>query len=292
VVGCVSGLVALLRSPAGAGAGNEPRIVTDDSVPAVVVGFAELVIKEWLTTGAETDGSHLDSLFIEPPVRDDVFVEGLDVLQIHAVAGELLETGYWSVTLAADVMHPETAAGSTRRSEVPPGAELEDVEGRNMDEAIESQRSTWFVEVGMVGTEEGGLAALTTPAVVPPPAMEDGWSSRWSSLRSPESGDPIADTVANLIQSVLMGGDPSRYLSPGFELDVLDPGHFSAVELVGIEQEQLDDGGVSVRAEVLAETHGDLRQRLGYELILDERAERWEVSGLWGTPSLGNTPDE
>lgn len=272
-VGCVGGIVTLL-GVGGRDAEAVPAAPDDGGpaspVPAPVAGTAELAVEEWLSA-TEDDGDRLAELFIEPVALSPADESGptghVDVRRVRTVAGHLVQDGYWVVTVLADVVEP--------------------VDGQAQPPA------TWFVEVGVVGDPGGGLAALSTPGIMPasPPSFE-GWRSSRPSLEEPSDDDPLAVTVEGFLRAHLAGyADPAPYLAPGAGIPVGSSPPFADVALVGIATDEQEGGDLHVWADVLATTPGGYQQPAAYELIVAPRADGWEIEVLWGAPSLGSAPE-
>jgi hypothetical protein len=278
-LGALGGVVGLVRPPVHpADAVADGGGVDHGSVPAPVAGTAELVVETWLTAGEE-DEEALAALFLDPPSRDEIHQVALSIEGLATVAGEQRAAGYWAVTVAADVMEEVAVEGETPEDEP----------------TIEQLRATWYMEVAIVGDVDGRLLALTAPAVVPAP---DGAVADWrASVEAPrEAGDGLlAETVEGFLGALLAdGGDPSRYLAPGGEIEAMTPAPFIAVELVAMTAEDYEDGQTRVLAEIVATTPGGTRTRLTYELMLGEWADRWEITRFSGAPSVvvAPAPDE
>jgi hypothetical protein len=165
--------------------------------------------------------------------------------------------------------------------------------GASPDE-VEPVESTWFVQVGIVGDVSGGLAALTTPSVMPTiPEVSTDWRPSGGRAVRPSEGDPVATTVAGFLDALLAnGGDPARYIAPGRTVEAADPAPFTELELVEITVEQLADGESRVLANVLGTTPGGTGLHFSYELILVERDGRLEVSRFSGAPTVLVAPAE
>lgn len=279
-VGCIGGLVGLLRpSPS-------PEVVVEPSaderiVPAPVAGVAELAVEEWLTA-TEAEREELAGLFVEEPFlpagtpeseADDAPI----VSRVTTVGGQRLEDGYWSVTVAADVVEPGT----------PPAGGGTDDTG-DADEAVPDGRTRWFLEVGIVGDGNGGYVPLAAPAVMPaPPADTPDWGVGGSSVDL-ESDDPLVATIEQFLTALLTGeGEASRYLATGVEIPVADPPPFDDVTVEQITLEESgDDAETWVLVAVLATTPGGAQVPLTYDLVTVRRSDRWEILALSGFPTL------
>ena len=175
----------------------------------------------------------------------------LAITATHAVATRQLHPRYWAVTLGVE-------AG--------PGPLL------------------WFVEIGVVDTDTG-LVAAGLPAVVPSPLRADAALPAGPTLTAPGADDPVAVTVQAFLDALLAGrGDLSRYLAPGAHMEPVTP-TFDAVRVLRTAEVTATAGRNVVRLEALAVGAG-VEVRLGYELTLERRAGRWEVRHLSGAPTL------
>lgn len=269
-IGVVGGMLGVLRPPVQQVEAVVEQADADTAVPAPVAGMAELVVQEWLTVDADgnRDEDVLDALFVEPIDGAGSSLGDLLVERVTTVSGQARHEGYWAVTVAADVVESVP---------VPAGEEGE----------VEARPSTWFVEVAIVGDAEGALAALTAPAVVPaPPEVTTGWRPSSENPRSADDG-PLSTTVQGFLDALLAGdGDPSRYMAPGGEVSAVAPAPFELVELVELSADELSDGRTRVLAEVVATTPGGTTTGLTYEILLEEWADRWEISQFAGAPTL------
>ena len=147
--------------------------------------------------------------------------------------------------------------------------------------------TTWYVEVGIVGDVETGLAALTTPGVLPaPPAAPEGW-------RRDDAGLPLADqdeqwaTVDGFLRALLAGeGDPARYMAPGRSITTASQPPFVAVDVqVMTMAGNPEDGRVEVWVEADVETPGGVHRLVAYEIEMAQRQDRWEVVAVSGAPT-------
>jgi hypothetical protein len=278
-IGCLGGLFGVLRPPP---AEAPPVIATPSasSVPAPVAGMAQIVVEAWLTATPETEQEDLDALFVEPPTLHTASSGGIAVEEVVPVAGERMSDGYWRVTVAARVVETpdprsmdQEATTTTAGDGPPPSAETE---------------SVWYVEVAIVGDVGGGLAALTTPAVVPaPPGAPEGWRAAAEPFAQPSPDDPVGSAVDGFLGALLAGdGDPSRYLAAGVEVEAADPAPFASIDLTEMAVFDMEEGKVRVLAHAMATTEGGAHKYFGYELMLTRRVDRWEVTHFSGAPTL------
>ena len=259
-----------------------PEVDEEAGVPAPVAGTAELAVEQWLLATRD-DADLLDDLFIDPPPLDRNDTDRLEVLNTQAVAGMRLREGYWTVTVAAAVEETPTPPV------IPDDATAE--ERAAAEEAAQPRRSTWYVEVGIVGEIGDALKALTTPAIVPPPVLDEAeWLPSIEATQAPGPNDRIAATIEDFLNALLAGrGDPGRYLAHNVSIPAIDPPPFtkvSVLELSGVTLE--DDDKADVRMWVLAEveTAAGSQHTVGYEIRLVENIDRWEIVSIWGAPEV------
>jgi hypothetical protein len=216
----------------------------------------------------------LAEIFVEPvPLPRDV--EPLDIGEVTTVAGSAVGPGYWWVTVAVDVTEtpaPDGAAGVGDEDGAP---------------AAEPVTATWYIQVAVVGDVEARLAVLTTPAVLPvAPAPPDDWHRVEGA--SIERGTGPYDTIEGFLRALLVGdGDPTRYMTPGWSIEMRPDPMFADLE---IERMSLaadpGDGPLRVRVEVAVDTVGGTRRHVAYTIEAIERDGRWEVVDLPGGPTV------
>lgn len=265
-LGCLGGCVGILRpteGPAAPVAATEP---TGDDVPAPVSGTAERAVTAWLTADDE-DGPLLDALYLDPPSLSDSDTRGLEVTDVSTVTGRRVDDGYWAVVVAADVQEPPPSTGDA-----------------DSDAEAEPLSSTWFVEIGVVGDVDGGLSALETPSIVPPPPAADrDWLPDRDGADTPAPDDPLVATVEGFLSALLVGrGDPARYVAPGLDVTALDPAPFTELVVLEIAVDRLDDTTATVWTQIQVTTPGGARQVVAYDMTVARRADRWEIRELPG----------
>jgi hypothetical protein len=278
-LGCLGGVLALVRP-----SGSDPAVeasTAEEAIPAPVVRVAELVVEEWLTATGD-DRDRLDVLFVEPPSLGDAGA-GVAVERVTSLAGRQVAEDYWAVTVAADVV--ETPLVGVL---VEGGAGGESAATTIPEEGSQPAQTRWYVEVGIVGDEERGLAALTTPAVMPlPPTLPDDTRVLDVSPSDAEPGDPVTEVVEGFLGAMLTGaGDPTRYLAPGVSMTPADPPPFFDVRVEQIVSEPLgDDSEIWILAHVVATTPGGAERRFTYDLYAVAAVDRWEIVALSGVPT-------
>jgi hypothetical protein len=276
--GCLSGLIAIARAPAAAP--PAPASDATDALPAPVAGTAERAVAAWLTAAGDDRQDVLASLFVEPVdgLRD---AEPLDIGDVTTVAGSAVGPGYWWVTVAVDVTETpasEATAGGGDEGDAP---------------AADPVTTTWYVQVAVVGDVEAGLAVLTTPTVVPVAPVAPG---DWRRVEgSPiERGTGPYDTIEGFLRALLVGdGEPTRYMTPGWSIDVPAEPMFVGLEIEEMTSEaDTGDDPLRVRVDAAVDTIGGTRRDVAYTVEVHERDGRWEVVDLPGGPSVNYRDSE
>jgi hypothetical protein len=303
-LGCLGGCVGILR-PAPEAAAPVAADTTDDAVPAPVAGVAERAVQAWLVADADHQ-EDLDSLFVEPPAGDELETAGLSLVASDAVAGHATGTGSWTVTVAVQVMEAAHGADSgdllgeaDDGAGATPGTDPTATDPTGTDDPTSlPAASTWYVEVTVVGSTGTGLRALTTPAIVPAPAVPGSdWKPDRQGAEEPDPSDPIVDTIDGFFAALLTGqGDPARYLSPGIQIGRIDPAPFVGISVTHIEVRHGQRTAADLArawVDVQVTTARGARQALAYELVLAQREGRWEVREMAavrpGTPTATTT---
>jgi hypothetical protein len=237
-------------------------------------------------TATDEDAERLASLFLEPPSLEGVALGDVRVGEAVAIAGRRMQVGYWAVTVEVDVTEPvPVVTGPPDESSGP----VEPPSGGGPAPAggADQQTTTWYLEVPVVGQADGGLVALTAPAVLPaPPDVETGWRPSFGDANPPAADDPAARTAEGFLEALLAGaGDPDRYVAPGLTVTPADPPPFVDVEVVSLAVDELGEGEFRLLAEVSALTASGARQRFSYELVVVERVDRLEITQFAGAPT-------
>jgi hypothetical protein len=264
VVGSLSGPLALLASlrpmPAQAIGQRQPP----SSLGAQ--GFAELYVATYLSQAGE---DHPDAAKGFYP--NDVDLTGVAPGQLYlarttAVAAEQQASGYWAVTVAADVL--ETVKGKLR----PLGIR--------------------YYQVGVYSDGHGYVATSlpaevqAPPAVSPPPLLLDA-------MAPPTDGDPVAGALSRFFDALLAGhGELARYVTPSSGLETLSPLPFTGITLRALAVYPPDEGATPsmAQAEVVGTDQGGHVTVLHYTLDIVQADGRWVVSRIRGaTPLDGQT---
>ena len=304
-LGCVGGAVALLRPAGGSETPAADPAAAGWIVPAPAAGVAEKTVERWLKATDE-QRDELVGMFVEPPISaqdadtDGLGGTGLDVRRVTTVAGKRLQDGYWSVTVAVDLMVATgtdatdggaTEAGTTdttaptdqSTTTTDPVTGAPAVEGDTAHESV-----TWFFELGIVAVDDDRYLALAAPSLVPAPSTGTAAWTVSGDRAAPEPGDPMADLVQKFLAALLAGGgDPAPYLAPGAEVpDAQGTPPFADLSVVELATKDLGDGQTWVLAHVVATTPEGAHLPLTYDLVVVERVDRWEVVKLSGVPTL------
>jgi hypothetical protein len=296
-VGFVGGLLALVRPPASAADGAEAAPVDRRIVPAPVAGVAELTVEQWLTA-TDAEREQLADRFVEPPVaaavaRTEAQDGRIPIGDVVTIGGRVLDDGYWSVTVVADLI-----------SGVPGGAPAEPDDGsagRGVDGATGTQAgerdggstpepaepSSLFLEIGIVADDNGGFLPFAAPAIVPPPAPGEAAWQVAGDRAAAEADDVLARTIERFLGALLAGrGDAAPYLAPGADVERASRPPFTAITVVDLAVEELDERRSWVVVHALASLGGDTTLPVTYDLVVVERSDRWEIAELSGVPTL------
>jgi hypothetical protein len=281
-LGAVGGIAGFFRSPGGGAEKATPvEKSTDgkDLVPGTVVAVAERSVTGWLTATTPEDEAALARLYLEPP---EVFPSPEDhqlaVLEATTIAGEVVSDGLWKVTVAVEVEETDPAEPSGDGA-VDGSGEDADAEGAPPT----ATRSTWYVQLSVVGDVDGGrVAAVATPTVISePPALTKNWTPAGPETQGVADDDPVVQTVQEFLDALLAGnGDPSRYLAPDVEIFPADPPPFAEIVVDTYGAEEIEAGRLWVRANATGTTTGGRMLALAYDLVMTARDGRWEVRDL------------
>jgi hypothetical protein len=288
ILGCAGGIRALVLP---AGADSEDPVTQDIGdadimVPATVAGVAEDVVQAWMTATTD-DQETLNRLFVDPPSVDELDNRNITLVDLRTVSGERIQDGYWTVTVATDLI------------ETDPSAPPPDPESGEQDEA--QQIDTWYVEVGIVGDAWGGMAALSTPAVVPAPALaETRLEPDIGDEYEPEGDDELGQAVDGFLTALVAGdGELDRYLSAesdeyrdGIPLEAANPAPFVDIEVLQLAWTELNEDDIRVWAQVRATTATETTRVVAYEIVVREAVDRYEVLNAWGAPTVRPIPEE
>ena len=181
------------------------------------------------------------------------------------VAAEDLGEGYWSITVAAEVLVAVVEEAASSQDE--PGA------------AGYRRHGTHYYRVGVLVADDR-YVATSLPGEVPAPALAEAPKLAGLGLQRPKPDDPIATAVRQFLAAYLAGqGEIERYITPGAPVQAVQPAPFAGVEVTRLAQVEPTDpkAPTVVRAETAASTAAGAVQVLHYALELSERQGRWEV---------------
>ncbi|WP_328372924.1 conjugal transfer protein (plasmid) [Streptomyces sp. NBC_00445] len=281
VSGPLLGTAALLSSSApaeGRPAAAPAQKAVADSGPA---GFAQLYVAAYLESGQGTESSLTPyfagavALTNRPDMRS--------ATRTVAVSTRQVQTGYWSVTVAAQV-----AQKNSKGSWVDAGLQYYQVPVQVLD----------LASAGGAGQSPDRLGYISTslPAQVAAPAALKASELGYGTDRGYNPADPAAQTVAGFLGAYLAGaGDLDRYTSPGVTLQPVTPAPYTAVEITDVADDSGDpsstavpqDGAArQVLAAVTAKDSSGAAYPLTYAMTLRSRDGRWEVAELGAAPQL------
>lgn len=260
ITGALAGFVAL----AGASGGSPPPVAEASESSVGAEGFAELYVAAWLDAGEGQEES-VRALYPDAPALRDVDAGSMYAARTATVAAEDLGEGYWSITVAAEVLVAVVDEAASSQDE--PGA------------AGYRRHGTHYYRVGVLAIEDGHVAT-GLPGEVPAPALADAPKLAGLGLERPELDDPIAAAVRQFLAAYLTGqGEIERYITPGAAIQAVQPAPFAGAEVTRLAQAAPTDAAAPtvVRVETAATTAAGAVQVLHYALELSERQGRWEV---------------
>ena len=261
-VGVVSGVAALARPGPGAAPSMPPP-----ASPVAPAGWAQLYVSAWLSAG-DGDEDRLRSFFPGVPSLSGVRSGGLWAARTAAVAAGEVSPGYWSVTVAAEVMAAAKAGGWT-----PAGVR--------------------YYRVAVAATP-GGAALVSTglPAQVSAPALARAPRLAYQAAGVQVPGD-LAESVERFVAAYVAGdGELARYVVPGSPVRPVRPAPYARVEIssVALDGPVVPGRPVRVLASVRATDPDGRVALLAYPLAVAAREGRWEVTELLAVPALA-APD-
>jgi hypothetical protein len=244
-------------------------------------GFAQLYVQAYLAAGNGTENS------VAPYYSGAVALNNPPGARTAAttvvMASTQVSPGYWSVTVAADVLaHPQ-------------GGSATDTGLHYFQVGIEA---TGPATAG--GAQQGagpvGYTATALPAEISAPSsLQPGALVYGASTLS--STDPAQSTVSGFLAAYLTGtGQLGPYTTPGVVMNPVSPAPYSAISIAGISDDNPggSSGSTTVPADgtlrhVLAQVNATSSAgtfSLNYALTLRSRAGRWEVYALDPAPRL------
>lgn len=252
--------------------------------PLAPAGWAELYVAAYLQAGDNSTAVQQFFPAAPPSLRS---AGRRQAARTVTVAASEVNPGYWSVTVAADVM--DTSGPTTKSAGV----------------------HYFMVPVlALGGPESGGtgaagrrpgFVATALPAEVAAPSVSGAPELGYDGT-TPITRGPLQDTISQFLNAYLAGsGDLGRYLSPSTQLHPVTPAPYRSVQVTSINAKgQLADADSSVPADgtvthvlatVDAVDSAQQRWPLTYALALTARAGRWEVTRMQNAPALAPSTD-
>ncbi|GAA4981142.1 hypothetical protein GCM10025734_01370 [Kitasatospora paranensis] len=244
-------------------------------------GFAQLYVQAYLAAGNGTENS------VAPYYSGTLALNNPPGARTAATTVVMATTevspGYWSVTMAADVVvHPQgKSATDTGLHYFQVG-----IEATGPATAGGAQQG-----VGPVGYTATSLPAeISAPSSLRPGVLVYGASTL-------SSTDPAQATVSGFLAAYLTGtGQLGPYTTPGVVMSPVSPAPYSSLTIAGISDDKPagSSGSTAVPADgtlrrVLAQVNATSSAgtfSLNYALTLRARAGRWEVNALDLAPRL------
>ncbi|MFE4515394.1 conjugal transfer protein [Kitasatospora sp. NPDC056783] len=284
--GPLLGLLALMTTAAPAEPRKSSTVATAASGTAPA-GFAELYVAAYLEAGQGTE-STLAPYYASPVTLTNA-PGARTATRTVAVASNELSSGYWAVTVAAQVTshhagRPDTTAVQYFRV------------------GVQAVGPYWAGGAGAKADGMVGYAASSLPAQVAAPEMVAVGDLAYGTSRGNALADPVVDTASSFLTAYLTGtGDLDRYSSPGTRLRSVSPAPYTAVKVTdsydnsangGIQTVPSDGTARRLLVNVAATDAGGQTYPLTYALDLRSRGGRWEVWALTEAPALksGSSP--
>jgi hypothetical protein len=256
LAGVVSGMGALAlhaRADTPAATAEPPRPTTGPE------GFAELFVAAWLGQAGRGAEDAVAPFYGGEASLRDVTPGSLYVLRTATLAADEIVSGYWAVTVAADV--------------------LAAVDG------LYTPAGLRYYTVG-VAERDGALVATAPPSQIPAPSRAKAPRLAVPALSTPAQ-HARTEAASRFLAALLAGqGELDRYAAPGVSLPTIHPPPFTLVELQRTGTREVAPGRVLLQVEVAGVDAGGRTHVLGYALELAERAGRWEVAALHPAPPL------
>lgn len=298
LAGPLLGVAAFLRPvPASGVTPTVPKtasaVVRDTAGPA---GFAELYVAAYVEAGKGSEAS----LAPYYPLMRDVSLQAEAGAQhadrLAAVQVSEVSSGYWSVTVAAQVT--STAAASAAASDDEAGQS--ESQGEAGSGSVPVLR---YFQVAVKALGSSGYVAAALPSEVAAPAASGDQPELGYGAPVPaDTHDAAVGAVGEFLAAYLTGsGELDRYLSPGTDLSPVSPAPYTKVTLTQLAEAGGDftadaPAAEGARRELLVDVavtgSGGQVRPLTYALALKARAGRWEIAALDAAPRLITTSKE
>ncbi|MEU0214104.1 conjugal transfer protein [Streptomyces sp. NPDC006265] len=281
VSGPALGMLAFLSASGPAQGATKPVAAAAPASPVGPAGFAELFVAAYLQAGQGTERdlapyySGSFALAVKPGTRE--------ATQSTVIASREVQPGYWSITVAADVMAHD-------------------------DQGKAKRLGVQYFRVGIQATGPAtaggpdktatavGYTATSLPAQVAAPAALKPGGLAYETDRGSSSADPSVETARGFLSAYLTGStELDRYTSPGTRLQAINPAPYAAVKVTGVQDDALNAGQQTVPADgtvrhqlvqVDATDQVGSPVSLSYALTLKSRAGRWEVASVDDAPAI------
>jgi Conjugative transposon protein TcpC len=254
------GALGGIGSMATRSAATPTSVAKPPSSTADVEGFAQLFVTAYLEAGQGTESS-LKPFYPGTVNLSQIEAGQLYVSQTVSLGARAIGPGYWSVTVAADVL------GARDGAYQPLGLR--------------------FYSVGVIRIGDA-FVATSAPSEVPAPITAALPKLRVGTPTFPKS-DPITQAIDHFFQAFLAGqGEVDRYTAPDSGIRAVRPAPFPTVslELVGLLPTDASQTAYLAQVEVRGTDADGRQQVLDFALELDRRAGLWEVSRLLPAPPL------
>lgn len=248
------------EEPETARADDEGDVAGGDAVLAA--GFAQMAVRRYLgEAGEDTEDVMTALLDDDAPDLHGVTPAGFYVLDAVTIDVDERDDGYWSATVAADLM------AAVDQNYQPIGVR--------------------YYNVGVITDGEAGPVLADLPSQVAPPPNVESPGLLAGPLATPDSDSAQIAAVREFLGALLLGeGSIQRYTAPGTEIGAITPAPFVTLEIDSAAVADPEAEQTLVRASVLAVDEHDLAQRLHYTVDLRLRDGRWEVVELFDAPPL------
>jgi len=224
-----------------------------------VEGFAELSIAAYLGTGEDS----IDAL---DPFLDDVALDGVETGSWSAVRTTSLgatevSPGYYAVVVVAEVVATDPESGDR-----PVGVR--------------------YFSVGVVETTTGWVVS-GLPALIPRPPRVTSPELLIGRFDGLDGAPGLEGMLPRFLAALLTGnGELTRYTSPSSPIVAVQPPPFTGVEILRTGLAETPEGRTEIGVLIRATDANGRTQILEYNLVVEQRDGRWEVSQLLPAPTL------
>ncbi|WP_051740025.1 conjugal transfer protein [Kitasatospora sp. MBT66] len=285
--GPLLGLLAMASTAAEPADSRKAPAVVKAASGVAPAGFAELYVAAYLEAGQGTESTLAP--YYPTPVSLTNTPGARSANRTVAVATNEVSSGYWAVTVAAQVVshqagRPDTTAVQYFRV------------------GVQAVGPYWAGGAAAKPDSTVGYAATSLPAQVAAPDTLSAGDLAYGTTRGNALTDPVVDTASSFLTAYLTGtGDLDRYSSPGTRLRPVSPAPYTAVKVTdsydnsangGIQSVPSDGTARRLLVNIAATNTAGQTYPLTYALDLRSRGGRWEVWALTEAPALksGSAP--